>query len=195
MQNCTHWLCPKYPFCWTFKHHHEWVYPFNSPIFSGVVRGGQRGACAPGATLGGCWNRPDIKKNNRPTIWCILYIVIREEFRISNSFLKKWIHILALYVLCTWMKTNWGLFFFFVFFFCFCFCFLFCLSFLKMTKICFGTTNLKVFWEKSEQGATISLLAPGARHPYYAPAHLSVYCVFIYTNLCSPVMKKIITLR
>ena len=41
-----------------------------------------------------------------------------------------------------------------------------CLSLLKMTEVWFESTILKIFLEKKlGQGAPISLLAPGTRHP------------------------------
>ena len=73
-------------------------------LSSGVARGGQRGTRAPGATLGGRWNRPD-RKDNRQTIWYILVRDQREKFRIINLFLRKWVYILTLYVLYGFLFT------------------------------------------------------------------------------------------
>ena len=112
---------------------------------SGVARGGQRGERSPGATLGGRWNCPD-RKNYRPTIW---YIFVRDQrmFRISNSFLKKYVS-LSLYV--------------------FCFVFVLLVTF-ENDRNLFWVYIWKFSGKKSGDGAPISLLAPGARHPRYAP--------------------------
>ena len=56
---------------------------------SGVARGGQMGARAPGATFGGAEIILIEKIIDQPfgSYWS----EVREKFRIRNSFLKKWV--------------------------------------------------------------------------------------------------------
>lgn len=53
---------------------------------------------------------------------------------------------------------------------------------LKTTWICFASTILEIFCENSWKGVPISLLAPGARKPYYTTGSLLVIIHCWYNN-------------